>query len=62
MNIFKPTTFTWWQIGLLKWAVLLIGIAIGATWSDALVAYVPLMLAVGLLLSVYLLVVWSRNK
>jgi hypothetical protein len=62
MNIFKPTTFTWWQIGLLKWAVLLIGVAIGATWSDILTAYVPLMLAVGLLLSVYLLVVWSRNK
>ena len=62
MNIYTSTTFTWWQVGLLKWAVLLIGISIGVTWSEAFRPYVPLMLSVGLLLAVYIGVVWARNK
>ncbi len=62
MNIFKSTIFTWWQIGMLKWAVLFIGIAIGATWPEVFNKYVALLLVVGLMLSVYLGVVWFRGK
>ncbi len=62
MNIFKSTTFTWWQIGMLKWAVLFIGIAIGATWPEVFNKYIALLLVVGFMLSVYLGVVWFRNK
>jgi len=62
MNIFKSTTFTWWQIGMLKWAVLFIGIAIGATWPEVFNKYVAQLLIVGFMLSVYLGVVWFRNK
>ncbi len=62
MNIFKSTTFTWWQIGMLKWAVLFIGIAIGATWPEVFNNYVALLLVVGFMLSVYLGVVWFRDK
>ncbi len=62
MNIFKSTNFTWWQLGMLKWAVLFIGIAIGATWPDLFSKYVVLLLVVGLVLSAYLGVVWFRAK
>jgi len=34
MNLFKSYTFTWWQIGILKLALLSIGIVIGAYWHD----------------------------
>lgn len=62
MNIFKPTTFTWWQIGLLKWAVFFIGIVVGAQWPEVFAPYAALLLVLGLLISLYLVTVWVRNK
>ncbi len=62
MTIFKTTKFTWWQIGMLKWAVLFSGIAVGATWPDLFVDYATILATVGLLMGVYLGVVWMRTK
>ena len=62
MNIFKPTTLTWWQVGMLKWAVFLIGIAVGATWPEIFAKYKVVFLVIGLLLSAYLTKVWLSNK
>jgi hypothetical protein len=61
MKILKPTTFTWYQVGALKWAVLLIGIAVGATWPDLLAKYVLHMLALGAVLSLSVTVVWVKQ-
>lgn len=62
MNLFKSTTLTWWQLGLLKWAVLCIGIAIGAHWSTMFVPYAVAFVAVGLALSCYLGLMSVKNK
>ncbi len=62
MNIFKPTSFTWWQLGMLKWAVLCIGIAIGAHFATVFTPYVVVLIMVGLVLSLYLAIVWLKNK
>lgn len=62
MDIFKSTQFTWWQLGLLKWAVFCIGIAVGATWPEIFADYTTLLLIVGLALSAYLGMVWFRGK
>ncbi len=62
MNIFKPTTFTWVQLSLLKWAVFFIGIVVGATWSNVFAPYSLLLLGIGLVISLYLVTVWARNK
>ncbi len=62
MNIFKPTTFTWWQLGLLKWAILFIGIVIGSLWPKVFMPYALALLIIGLVISVYLLYVWFQNK
>jgi hypothetical protein len=62
MNIFKPTTLTWWQVGMLKWAVFLIGIAVGSTWPEIFAKYTVTFLVIGLLLSIYLTKVWLTNK
>ncbi len=62
MNIFKSTQFTWWQLGMLKWAVLFIGVAIGATWSEVFVRFNIILLVIGLLLSIYPAMVWFRDK
>jgi len=61
MHIFKSTTLTWWQLGMLKWAVLCIGIAVGAEWADFFAPYKIVLLVAGLLVSVYLAFVWARN-
>ncbi len=62
MNIFKPTTFTWWQLGLLKWAVLFIGIVIGSLWPTVFSKYALILLAVGFVIGVYLTIVWFRYR
>lgn len=62
MNLFKSTNFAWWQLGLLKWAVLFIGIAIGATWPQVFAQYAKLLLIVGLVISAYLIYVWSGRR
>ncbi|MDB5245332.1 MAG: hypothetical protein JWN90_437 [Parcubacteria group bacterium] len=62
MNIFKPTRFTWAQLSLFKWAVFLIGIVVGATWPGIFAPYSLLLLVIGLVISLYLVIVWARNK
>jgi len=56
MSIFKSYTFKWWEIAVLKVAVLLAGALIGAYWSDfflsnALIFFIIIIMAV--LYSVY---------
>ena len=62
MNIFKTTTLTWWQVSLLKWAVFLIGIAVGATWPELFAKYTVLFVVIGRVISLYLFKVWVSNK
>lgn len=62
MNIFKSTRFAWWQLGILKWAVLFIGIAVGATWPEIFAPYAFKLLIVGVLASLYLGFVWLNSK
>ncbi len=53
---------TWWQVSLLKWAVFLIGIAVGATWPELFAKYTVIFIVIGLVLSLYLFKVWVSNK
>ncbi len=62
MNIFKSTRFTWWQLGILKWSVLFIGIAVGATWPEIFEPYAFKLLIVGVVAGVYLGIVWLKSK
>ena len=32
MKLFKPYTYTWWQIGIFKMALLSVGAIIGSYW------------------------------
>lgn len=61
MNLLKTTTWTWWQIGLLKWSVLLVGISLGAYWSDFFLPYAGLCLVAGLALGMYIAYLWLKQ-
>lgn len=60
-RLFKRTPFSWWEIGLVKWASAFIGIAIGATWPSAFASLSLTFLLVGLIISAYLGFVWARR-
>lgn len=61
-HIFKRKAYHWWQIGLLKIAMLAIGIAIGANWPETLVPYTTQLVAGGVIVGIYLFGVWVKNK
>ncbi|MDQ5962260.1 MAG: hypothetical protein QG653_67 [Patescibacteria group bacterium] len=54
MKLFKHYTYSWWQIGVLKLSLLLLGVAIGAQWRDYFVDYVVIIATVGIVLALYM--------
>ena len=54
---FKSYTFTWWQIGIFKLALLAIGIAIGSYWHIFFRAYLVPLIIIAIIASVYIMFV-----
>lgn len=48
-------------MGMLKFSVLFIGIAIGANWPAVFVPYTTALVVVGLALGIYLSTIWYRE-
>ena len=62
MNPFKSYTFTWWQIGVFKLALLAIGVAIGAYWHQLFEANLVALLVVAILASAYIAYVSLKQR
>lgn len=62
MKIFKNYTFTWLQVGVLKTALLLVGIAIGASWPQIFEQYTTILAVIGLLLGIYIAAISFKDK
>ncbi len=54
MSIFKNYTYSWWQVGILKLALLSFGLAIGAYWNEFFFQYVNLFIAIGVACAIYI--------
>ena len=54
MNIFRNYTFTWWQVGILKLALLSLGVAIGSYCASTFLPYFPVLIIVALALGIYI--------
>jgi hypothetical protein len=39
MTVFKSFTFAWWQLGVLKLALLSLGVVVGSTWPEVFVGW-----------------------
>jgi hypothetical protein len=53
MNPFKSYTYTWWQIGIFKLALLSIGALIGSYWSEVVRSYWALFIIIAIGSSAY---------
>ena len=62
MNIFRNYTLTWWQVGLLKLALLSLGIAIGSYCQATFLPYVTALAVLGLVLGAYIAWVSFRRQ
>jgi len=54
MNPFKSFTFTWWQMGVFKLALLAIGVAIGSYWHELFSDSLILLAVIAVLSSAYI--------
>ncbi len=55
MNLFKSYTFTWWQIGILKLALLSLGAVIGAYWHDFFGANLTAFIIIAIIASIIIM-------
>jgi hypothetical protein len=55
MKLFKSYTFTWWQIGIFKLALLTVGAAIGAYWHAFFGANLIPLIVIAAVASIYIL-------
>lgn len=54
MDIFRNYTFPWWQVGLLKLALLSLGIAIGSYCQATYLPYATALAGLGIVLGAYI--------
>lgn len=52
-NLFKSYTYTWWQVGIFKLALLAIGVVIGAYWHEFFSANVVSLIIIAVITSGY---------
>jgi len=54
MKIFKSYTYTWWQIGIFKVALLAIGAAVGTFWQEFFAANFIVLILIAVVASAYI--------
>ena len=55
MNLFKSYSLTWWQMGILKLALLAMGAAIGAYWHEFFGANLVLLVVIAAIAGAYIM-------
>lgn len=61
MNLLKPFTMTWWQVGLFKWSLVSLGIVLGATWPELLAPWRGFFLILFVLPTLYISWLWLKR-
>lgn len=53
MTIFRSYTFSWWQVGIFKLALLSIGAIIGSYWNEFFVSNMTVVVIVAIIAGLY---------
>lgn len=61
MQLLKTALMRWQEIGLIKFTMLFVGIAIGSTWAEFFTPYVPIIFLVALVMGIYALFSWLKK-
>jgi hypothetical protein len=61
INILKPITLKWWQVGVFKIAALALGISIGAYWSGIFSGSIKILITIFIIGWIYLARIWFKN-
>ena len=61
MRIFKSVMLAWWEVGVIKLTVWCFGLAVGATFAQAVAPFVPALLVIGAICAVWALALWLRK-
>jgi hypothetical protein len=61
MNFFKSYIFTWWQVGILKLALIATGVWIGAYWSEVWRGLLVPVAIIAILASLYSMYITLRQ-
>lgn len=57
MNLFKTYSYTWWQMGVFKLALLSIGVLIGVQWAEFWNNLTTILLLIAVVTTVYIMYV-----
>ena len=61
MNIFKSYTFSWWEMGVFKLALIAIGISVGIYWQSFFIQYIEVIWGIAILASIYSMYIAIRQ-
>lgn len=61
MKLFKSYTFAWWQMAILKLALLSLGAAIGSYWYSFFGANLVVLIVIAIISSIYILSISFRQ-
>ena len=61
MKIFKTVPMGTWEIGMVKFTVGTLGIAIGATWPNIFAPYTTMLFVAGILVGLYIFYAWAKK-
>jgi zinc transporter ZupT len=60
-SIFKTLTFKWWQVGLFKWGMLTLGVAVGTYWYGFFAPYLAALLGFAAICLLYITYLWWKQ-
>ncbi len=61
MNPFKSFMLTWWQAGLLKLAMLCLGLVVGSSWPEIFAGWREMLLVLFVVPAFYVTYVWVKQ-
>ncbi len=61
MNLFKQTIWKWWELKIIAWGALFLGISIGTTFATTLANWTGIFFIGFIVLWIYILLAWYKK-